>query len=299
MTKDLNLLRLLLVLSEEQQTITAAKRLHVSQPSISVMLKKLREQFNDPLFIRNKNKLEPTSRCLDILGTLPALLDQMDALYVDDSTWDITTLSGEYTFIFSPQLMTTLGVPVIEKLTSLAPNVTVDCYQWGFDALRDIELRTNCWGFSYLPMESNKNIMQRDIGVDEFMVIVRPDHPIQGESLKDLLRYPLCINLIHGETESSRSEKMIKKLGLMKHINVRTSDLSMMMSLVETTDYVGIVSKYNMERLKGRFRFISLPPELTDEARYREVAQFTHQRNRANPLTKWLFDQCKDIFDDY
>ncbi|MCE2572376.1 LysR family transcriptional regulator [Motilimonas eburnea] len=299
MTKDFNLLRLLLVLSEEQQTITAARRLHVSQPSISVMLKKLREQFNDPLFIRNNNKLEPTPRCVDILNQLPTLLDQMDALYLDDHIWDIKNLSGEYTFIFSPQLMTTIGVPIIEQFTSLAPNITLDCYQWGFDALRDLELKTNCWGFSYLPMETSKNIMKKDIGRDEFMAIVRQEHPIVSEALAELLKYPLCINLIHGETESSRSEKMIKKLGLTKQISVRTSDLSMMMSLVETTNYIGIISKHNMTRLQGRFRFIPLPQELTDESRYREMALFTHQRNRANPLTKWLHQHSHKILHAY
>lgn len=297
--KDLNLLRLLLILSEEQQTVTAAKRLHVSQPSISVMLKKLREQFSDPLFIRNKNKLEPTPRCLEILSVLPTLLDQMDSLYIDNNGWDIKQLSGEYTLVFSPQLMSALGVSLIEKLTTLAPNITINCYQWGFEALRDLEMKANCWGFSYLPMETNKNIIQKDIGRDEFMVIVRPDHPLQSESLDELLAYPFCINLIHGETESSRSEKLIKKLGLSKHISVRTSDINVMLSLVESTDYIGIVSKHNMERLIDRFKFISLPQELTDEARYREVALFTHQRNRSNPLTNWLFKQCHEILDDY
>lgn len=94
MHKDLNLLRLLVVLNEEKQTITAAKRLHVSQPTISVMLRKLRDQFDGPLFVRNKNKLEPTLRCVQILEQLPPLLDQLNALYIDDNGWHISKLSG-------------------------------------------------------------------------------------------------------------------------------------------------------------------------------------------------------------
>ncbi|EJI1278074.1 LysR family transcriptional regulator [Vibrio vulnificus] len=299
MNKDFNLLRLLVVLSEEKQTITAAKRLHVSQPSISVMLKKLREQFNDPLFVRNKSLLEPTPRCLQILDQLPLLLDQLGALYIDDSQWDISKLSGDYTLIFAPPLMSILGVPIIEKLTALAPNLTIDCYQWGFDALRDLEIKSNCWGITYLPMESSKNILQKDIGQDEFMVIVRPDHPLQSYELDQLLKYPMCINLIHGESDASRSEKLIKKLGLGKHINVRTSDTHVMMSLVEQNDYIGIVSKNTQRRLQGQFQFIPLPTELTDDARYRGVSLFTHQRNRSDPLTHWLFKECEALLNEY
>ncbi|MDF2153541.1 LysR family transcriptional regulator [Vibrio sp. CAU 1672] len=299
MNKDLNLLRLMLVLNEEKQTVSTAKRLHVSQPTISVMLRKLREQFNDPLFVRNRSKLEPTPRCIQILNQLPPLLDQLDALYIDDSAWDISKLSGDYSLIFAPPLMSTLGAPIMQKLTNLAPDVTVDCYQWGFDALRDLEIKPNCWGISYLPMETNKNLMQKDIGKDEFMLIVRPDHPLESYELEQLLKYPMCINLIHGEIEASRSEKLIKKLGLGKHISVRTSDIYVMMTMVEQSDYLGIVSKNTMQRLQGRFKFIPLPAELTDDARYREVSLFTHQRNRSDPLTNWLFQECAELLKQY
>ncbi len=82
--KDLNLLKLLVILNEERQTILAAKRMNLSQPTISIMLKKLRDQFDDPLFIRDKNNLTPTIKCENILATLPALLTQLDKLYSDD-----------------------------------------------------------------------------------------------------------------------------------------------------------------------------------------------------------------------
>tara|TARA_Y100000588_G_C14267330_1_gene930541 strand:- start:27 stop:485 length:459 start_codon:yes stop_codon:yes gene_type:complete len=117
MHKDLNLLRLLVVLNEEKQTITAAKRLHVSQPTISETLRKLRDQFDGPLFVRNKNKLDPTLRCVQILEQLPPLLDQLNALYIDDNGWHISKLSGEYSLVFAPPLMSTLGIPIISKLT--------------------------------------------------------------------------------------------------------------------------------------------------------------------------------------
>ena len=67
--KDLNLLKLLIILNEERQTILAAKRMNLSQPTISIMLKKLRDQFDDPLFIRDKNNLIPTVKCAHILST--------------------------------------------------------------------------------------------------------------------------------------------------------------------------------------------------------------------------------------
>lgn len=295
MTKDLNLLRLLVVLSEEKQTISAARRLHVSQPTISVMLRKLREQFNDPLFVRDKNQLEPTVRCQQVLQGLPDILDSLDALYLDETSWDIGQVSGEVSLIFSPPLMSTIAAPLVSQLTTHAPDVTVDCYLWGHDALRDIELRRKCWGFNALPMETNKNILQKDIGNDEFLIVMRKDHPLSSGSLDEVLSYPLCVNLIYGDTSSSRSELFFKKINLDKKVSVRTSDVMVMLSLVENSEYLGIVSKYLIGRLDERFRYVSLPSDLPEEAYSRPLALFTHQRNRHDPLTQWLYQQAAEL----
>ncbi|QIA65074.1 LysR family transcriptional regulator [Vibrio astriarenae] len=295
MTKDLNLLRLLVVLSEEKQTTTAARRLHVSQPTISVMLRKLRDQFNDPLFVRDKNKLEPTVRCQQILQGLPSILDSIDALYLDEETWDISQVSGEVTLIFSPPLMSTIAAPLVQLLSSKAPNATVDCYHWGFDALRDIELKNKCWGFSALPMDTNKNIMQKDIGNDEFVVVMRKDHPINGNSLNEVLDYPLCVNLVYGDSGSSRSEQIFRKMHRDKKVGVRTSDVMVMLHLVEQSDYLGIVSKHLLPKLDERFRYVDLPIELPEEAHYRPLALFSHQRNRHDPLTQWLHERASTL----
>ncbi len=57
---DLNLLIILQVLLEERNGSKAARRLHLSQSAVSKALGRLRETFDDPLFIRSAYGLEPT-----------------------------------------------------------------------------------------------------------------------------------------------------------------------------------------------------------------------------------------------
>ncbi|MEZ9702759.1 LysR family transcriptional regulator [Vibrio sp. 10N.261.46.E12] len=105
MTRDLNLLRLILVLNETRQTVSAAKALNVSQPTISVMLRKLREQFDDELFVRDKARLEPTPKCLKLIETLPLLLEQLDNLYIPNEEWDLEDLRGEVQIMLPSPLL--------------------------------------------------------------------------------------------------------------------------------------------------------------------------------------------------
>ncbi|MCW8327446.1 LysR family transcriptional regulator [Photobacterium sp. SDRW27] len=295
MTKDLNLLRLLIVLNEERQTILAAKRMNLSQPTISVMLKKLRDQFNDPLFVRDRNQLEPTVKCRQLLQQVPVLLEQLDALYVDKDNWDISKVNGEINLLFSPPLMSVLAAPIVSKLTELAPNVTVQCYQWGYNAIADLEAKKASWGIGYLPIETNKNIIQKDIGSDQMILIMRKGHPLSSNILEEILQYPLCINIVPGVSEPSRTEMLIKKYNLNKHVNVRTSDISMMLHLLNESNYIGVVSKHNYPFLNQHYRFEYMPELIKADTASRPLALFTHQRNRNEPLTKWLHDEAKKI----
>ncbi len=61
---DLNLLIALQVLLEERNVSRAAERLYITQPAMSKTLGRLREVFDDPLFIRSSHGVRPTPKTL-------------------------------------------------------------------------------------------------------------------------------------------------------------------------------------------------------------------------------------------
>jgi hypothetical protein len=61
-TLDLNLLKTLDALLDERSVTRAAARLALTQPAVSGMLNRLRDYFDDPLFIRAPHGIVPTTR---------------------------------------------------------------------------------------------------------------------------------------------------------------------------------------------------------------------------------------------
>lgn len=59
-TFDLNLLRVLDALLDENSTVRAGERLGLSQPAVSAALGRLRIALGDDLFFRRGRALEPT-----------------------------------------------------------------------------------------------------------------------------------------------------------------------------------------------------------------------------------------------
>ena len=77
---DLNLLKALDALLDECNVTRAASRLGVTQPAMSGMLTRLRENFGDPLFVRAKHGIVPTQRALELSAPLKQVISQIGAL---------------------------------------------------------------------------------------------------------------------------------------------------------------------------------------------------------------------------
>ena len=75
LSMDLNLLLTFLVVFRERSVSEAARHLRVTQPAVSGSLVRLRQCFDDPLFLRRNRKMQPTPKAEEIAeALLPAML---------------------------------------------------------------------------------------------------------------------------------------------------------------------------------------------------------------------------------
>ena len=83
---DLNLMVVFLVLYREQSVSAAARCLSVGQPAVSGSLCRLRQRFDDPLFVRFGRGVRTTPKAERIARTLaPSLLEIESILLLDPS----------------------------------------------------------------------------------------------------------------------------------------------------------------------------------------------------------------------
>ena len=76
---DLNLLPIVVALYDQLSVSRAAEHLGMSQPSVSKALRRLRESFGDPLFLRSSRGLVPPPRAHAIVGAARAHLEDLQA----------------------------------------------------------------------------------------------------------------------------------------------------------------------------------------------------------------------------
>ncbi|WPO97883.1 LysR family transcriptional regulator [Pseudomonas sp. HR96] len=78
---NVNLLVVFAVLMQERNVTSSAARLAVSQPAVSNALRKLRQTFDDPLFVWVKPQMRPTPRARQLARSIMPALQELAASY--------------------------------------------------------------------------------------------------------------------------------------------------------------------------------------------------------------------------
>ncbi|MGX9350578.1 LysR family transcriptional regulator [Shimia sp. W99] len=122
-TFDLNLLRVLDALFREGSTVKAGERLALSQSAVSGALSRLRQGLNDPLFVRQGNRLVATDYANGLREPVREELERLEQMLAPPTAFDPATVSGAFRIaasdFFADLLMPRLG----DLLQKRAPGI--------------------------------------------------------------------------------------------------------------------------------------------------------------------------------
>ena len=126
-SSELNLreLRVLNALLRERSITRTAELLATTQPGISKVLRHLREQFADPLFVRHGHAMQPTAKALEISDTLRALLGAADSLRASAAAFDPVHSDRTFSLLLTDVGMIHFLPPLIARVAAIAPKVNI------------------------------------------------------------------------------------------------------------------------------------------------------------------------------
>lgn len=216
---DLNLLVSLQVLLEERSVTRAAERLFVTQPAMSRVLQRLRNQFDDPLFTRKGNELVLSPKAKELQSLLPSVLGDIESLVIPGE-FDPATYSGEIK-IAVPEF---LAIKIIPKLMSVlaekAPNLSLAIT--GEVGELGIELGEGTIDFAIdIEKRYPKEIKSWPVGGFNPAICMRAGHPLAENetiTLDEMLAYPfvqyyLLLSQSVSVRVDSRFDRVLSQIG--------------------------------------------------------------------------------------
>lgn len=135
MDVDLNLLRTFLTILDQGSVTAAADELHLTQPTVSHALGRLRRQVGDPLFVRLGSGLVPTARALELEPVVRAALTGLDRALSSTTGFDPTGTARRFRLCLSDVGESSLLGPVVRTLSGEAPRASLEAVPTRIDAV--------------------------------------------------------------------------------------------------------------------------------------------------------------------
>lgn len=179
---DANLLVTLDALLVDASVTRAAERLGRSASAISHALAKLREIFNDELFVRAGQRLVPTAKALELAPTVHVILAGMESLLRPDKPFDPSLSVREFAAASGEAGELILVEPLRQRLQSLAPSVHVNWTPSRRD--ENIDALRNARSHFVIDIEeaavSAPDVRVAKLFDDTLATLARPGNPLAG-----------------------------------------------------------------------------------------------------------------------
>lgn len=176
---DLNLLPIAVALYDELSVSRAAQRLGMSQPGVSRALRRLREVFDDPLFVRRPNGIAPTPRAHALVRAARPHLQHLQDDLIKDEEFDPAVSSRPITLAISDIAELTFFPMVIEHFRRLAPKCAVNTVSLsGASLASELESGNVDVAAGYFPTLSLRSFRQRKVSKHGFACLLRAGHPL-------------------------------------------------------------------------------------------------------------------------
>ncbi|TBR44673.1 LysR family transcriptional regulator [Marinomonas agarivorans] len=292
---DLNLLYVFQVLIEELNVTKTAQRLNVSQPAISRSLARLRESFDDPLFIRTSHGLSPTARTEAVSPYLTDMLKGLENL-IQPPQFDPAT--SQRRFILSTTDFGTLTVlpKVLDEFHKHAPNAVLEVKHWHERTTFESDMNHIDVAISVVSKESSNSIRSVTLDTDRMVCLARADHPelANGLTLETYLQMKHA-QVVLGNNERTAVDRALEKMGHKRDVSVVLPNFVPALRIVSGSNLLLTVPHLFATDLEATTLNLSIY-ELPFETRPFDYSMVWHERYQFDLGHQWLRGIIRDAF---
>jgi len=292
---DLNLLYVFQVLIEELNVTKAATRLNVSQPAVSRSLSRLRDIFDDPLFIRTSHGLSATAKT-EKLSTL--LADTLRGLESIIQPSEFTPETSKRRFVLSTTDFGILTVlpKILDRFRQEAPSAILDVKSWNEDMVADLDQTNIDVVVSVLSKEPPASIRAMRLKSDQMVCLARKDHPaIQGILTLESYLEASHVQVVLGRREYFAVDRELDKLGEKRHVAVNLPNFVPAARVVMSSDLLLTVPRLFAEDMVETTSDIVLH-ELPFVTRRFDYSIIWHERFQHDAAHMWFRGLLRQAF---
>jgi DNA-binding transcriptional LysR family regulator len=290
---DLRLLRIFDALHAKRHVTRAAEELGLSQPTISIGLGKLREQFRDPLFVRTSEGMLPTSRADALIGPIRDVLHSVRNICEVEAVFEPVSATRKFRICMTDASHITLLPRILAAVRRAAPGVTLEAAR--IDEVMPQALRSGEADLALGLIPSlETGFYQQTLFRQDFICLTGARHPRVKASLS-LAQYQAegHIGIVSG-TGQELLEQAVKQFGIERRIVLRLPGFLGLTAILAASDLIVTLPRHIGETLAalGGLRVHACPFPIPPFS----VKQHWHARYHHDTASRWLRGLCAGLF---
>ncbi|GEK53090.1 LysR family transcriptional regulator [Vreelandella venusta] len=235
---DLNLIKIFLAIYETGSVSGAAQRVHLTQPSVSYSLSRLRSLLNDPLFHRTRDGMQPTFSADKLYETFRTSLMNIELAIASTSEFD--PLLSRRTFrIALSDLGEVFLLPILmKKFRAIAPNISIEVVSLEVSQVEDwlLKGRIDAAVGNLTFLKGKVDFLS--IFEEFYTCLVCAQHPRIGKQLtlsQFLNEHHVSVSRTTGH---SIVEDILKKLEISRHVSLTIPHFSVLPSIIPDSEVI-------------------------------------------------------------
>ncbi len=291
---DLNLLIVFHAIYNEKSLTRAGQRLSLSQPAVSHALGRLRNAFDNPLFVREGRQMAPTPFAQQLSPSIHRIIELAEKTIADQGCFDPLTSRRTFHIGMQDYPMMIVLPKLLDMLGKEGSRICVRVHDLNMEDRRTaleegkLDLVIGC------RQAYGSNVYQQHLFNDREVCIMRKDHPIIGDCLDpdqymaaEFIR--LSVSNLASETVDARLEEIGKK----RNIRVTVEQEVAIFQLICRSDLLA-----NVAELAAR-EYIKFLPIKILPIPFKPIElqhfQYWRLRNHHDPGNQWLRSKVKEI----
>ncbi len=293
---DMSALLVFDALLEEGSVTGAAQRLGLTQSAVSHALKRLRDLWHDPLFVRRAGRMAPTQRALALAPGLTRALGELRAVVGEADRFDparsrrrfVLGMSDYAASLFLPPLLARAAGD-LDRLTFLARHTS---HAIGLEMLDRGEVECVIGSFPPPPSRMREAVLLEE----DFVCAARAGHPLfQDGAVFDLAAYAGArhVNVSLAGEPAGLPDRFLARRGLTRHIVLGIGHFLLLPQVLASSDLVATEPRTVLAPFLDGFGITTRPPPFaTDRFTFSMIWQARSDRDAA---LHWLRDQIQAI----
>lgn len=284
---DLTVLLVFLNLMRDRKAVLVADRMGLTQSSISHALKRLRDTFGDPLFLRKPHGMEPTAVAVRLEPDIRKVVDTLNGALASPEAFDPAQASGLLRIGAYDSEMAVLVPEMVARIQGEAPLLKVGMRSLGrraaLDALDAGEIDLAIGFFWDLP----SSFLSRPLYQEGYLTVARKGNPALEGKL-DLERFVATRHLVVSPSGdlSGIVDRSLEALGMTRDVVLAVPQFFPALATLACTDLVATLPATLTRQFAGAFGLEFREPPL--EIRRFTVSIVRHRRNEKNIKLNWI-----------